>query len=160
QYQFERRHPAAKPESRILSIGNPTLMPSDAELFPRLPVSEREARAVADLYPSKIVLLGPAATPTAFLQNVGRPRIVHFAGHAIVNEREPELSRLLMAADGTGPIAGLFAKDLPRAHIAATMLVALSACETARGRLTSGAGIIGLARAFLNAGASAVVATL
>jgi len=64
---------------------------------------------------------------------------------------------------GRSPNGGrdtLFARDIETLHLSASQLVVLSACDTAAGAPQQGAGVLGLARAFLEAGASNVVATL
>ena len=86
---------------------------------------------------------------------------MHYAGHAIVNDQVPSLSRLLLARDGASDDDGaLFVSELAKVRLDGTKLVVLAACSTASGMVTNGRGIASIARPFLEAGAATVVATL
>ena len=84
--------------------------------------------------------------------------IVHFATHGIVDEEHPDRSGLVLTArdadDGL-----LQTREVYGLHLNGA-LVTLSACRTALGRELSGEGIIGLTRAFMQAGARTVMASL
>src|SRR5439155_22281537 len=71
------------------------------------------------------------------------------------------LSRLLMAQGATAEDDGaLFVSEFARIRLEQTRLVVLAACSTAAGMITNGEGIMSIARPFLEAGASTVIATL
>ena len=139
----------------------------DAALFPalpRLPGTASEARRIAALYPDAEVLAGAAATPEAVLAALDRHPVLHYAGHAIFNPRQPLLSVLPLAApsgaaDATGT-STLYARDLEGLHFHTLRLVVLSACTTLGPTDRRTTAISGLARPFLDAGATAVVGTL
>jgi hypothetical protein len=118
-----------------------------------LPESGVEAKAVGDA-----VLLGPEATEAglrrALAERPGRRRSVHFACHGLIDEARPSFSSLALTPDA--PDDGLLtAGEVSGMRIEAD-LVALSGCETARGREFAVEGTMGLPRAFLVAGASRV----
>lgn len=128
--------------------------------LPVLPGSDREAAAVAAaLGPGVEVRAGIEATEPALVRALTDPAVglVHVAAHAEVDPLFPERTRIRLApaggADGEftiGELAGL--------RIPGTVVV-LSACDTASGYELEGEGPLGLGRAFLDAGARAVVAT-
>jgi CHAT domain-containing protein/tetratricopeptide (TPR) repeat protein len=162
------RHANSKPTSpfdpslRALVVGNPDRQAAAEDSWlPPLPFSEDEAANVAALYRDSILLKGQGATKRAFLGNLNRAAIVHYAGHALVNEQEPLLSRLLLARDATsGDDGSLFVSELSQLRLNRTKLVVLAGCSTGAGMIGSGEGVFSLARPFLEAGASTVVATL
>jgi CHAT domain-containing protein len=85
--------------------------------------------------------------------------ILHFAAHAVVDDRNPQRSAVLLAPgapqeDGLLQMREVVTLDLDG------QVVILSACSSASGELTEGEGVVGLARAFFQAGARAVVGSL
>jgi len=119
----------------------------------RLPAVEDEIEAVCGLL-SMRRLTGEAATRLAVLSALGRARWVHFSGHAEFRPESPLFSSLHLAAG-----EHLTAADLLKRRLEAD-LVTLAACETGRHDGESSVELVGLARAFLQAGARTVVATL
>ncbi len=96
------------------------------------------------------------------LKNFGNRElgILHIAAHGINNLLLPEQSALVTGAGGHAPDDGyLTAEEIIRHRISANLVV-LSACETSLGELLWGEGMIGLTRAFLQSGSSAVISTL
>ena len=88
---------------------------------------------------------------------VEQASLLHFAGHAMLNDQYPLLSGLVMTtADGPQVLAAWEIID----HRLRADLVCLSACSTQVGHLVRGVGASSLAHAFLAAGAKAVVASL
>jgi CHAT domain-containing protein len=138
-----------------LVLGNPRLEGDVADL----PQAEAEAKDVAALYRHAQLLLGADATKRAFVRDAGSHAIVHFAGHAIANDRRPELSRLLLASPEETD-RSLFARDIAKESFASTRLVVLGACRTSAGRIRRGEGVFSLARPFLAAGVPNVIASL
>ncbi len=137
------------------------------ESLPRLPGSRAEVQMVARLSqqsrPGAHVetLLGCAAVPTALRRAAsGHVDLLHIATHARVDSQRPRLSALALTPehreDGTPSTFGLL--DILGLKLSSGLVV-LSACETSRGRLLPGEGVLGPAQAFLQAGAGAVVAS-
>ena len=107
------------------------------------------------------LLLGADATEARLRDALGeRPhwRSVHLACHGSVDVERPLLSALLLApgedGDGTLTAEEVFGMRFP------ADLVVLSACETGRGRIFRGEGVVGLTRAFMFAGAPRVLVSL
>jgi CHAT domain-containing protein/Tfp pilus assembly protein PilF len=136
-----------------------------ATRFPRLPFSRQEAESILALTPAGqgLGLLGfDASRETAEGGSLARYRYVHFATHGILDTTYPELSGIVLSlVDRHGrPENGfLWAHEIAGLHLNAD-LVCLSACRTALGKEIRGEGLVGLTRAFLDAGAKAVLVSL
>jgi len=127
--------------------------------LPRLARADDEAAEVARLYPRGTVLAGGDATKRRFLDT--HARVIHFAGHSVMNERYPMFSRLLLAPDPARHDSGwLLASDITADRFQGTDVVVLATCEGAAGRAVEGEGAISIARAFFAAGVPAVVGSL
>ncbi|HVT60985.1 MAG TPA: CHAT domain-containing protein [Thermoanaerobaculia bacterium] len=129
--------------------------------LPRLPAAEAEAHAFERLALPTIVLRGTAATKNRFLSVARESTVVHFAGHALVNQRNPQLSELVLAPDAGVPEdrGVLYAHELSARRFERTRLVVLAACHSTRGRNLRSEGVVSLARSFLATGVPAVVAS-
>ncbi len=141
---------------------------SEAQLFrtafdrtgglPRLRASAREARAVARYAERSEVRLRDDASEAGLKQVLpGEFRIVHLATHALVDDRSPGGSALALAA-GHGEDGFMSPSEIAALGLAADLLV-LSGCRTARGLVTGGEGVDGLAAPAMEAGARAVLAS-
>lgn len=127
--------------------------------LPRLPRADAEAADVASFYAGKTVLRGADATKRRFL--AARARVIHFAGHTVLNDRDLLLSRMVFAPDPAVRDSGwLFATEITPERFRGTDVVVLATCDGAAGRPIQGEGAISVARAFFAAGVPAVVASL
>jgi CHAT domain-containing protein len=125
-----------------------------------LPEAERQVKLIESLYgagQSKI-LTGEEAREDRVKTEAGKCRILHLATHGVFNDKSPMYSHLLLAQPkGDDSQDGLLeAWEIMNMDLNADLVV-LSACETARGRVGSGEGIIGLTWSSFIAGAPAVV---
>jgi CHAT domain-containing protein len=148
---------AAQPAPRsILVLGDPELDARFLSRFPRLPAARREAAQVAALYPNASLLLGSAASKRTFLARAADFEIIHYAGHSSADDDQP---LLLLAGDGSdaGVLSGGEIETLRLTH---TRLVVLATCRGGSGVADASEGPMSAARAFLAAGAPAVVASL
>lgn len=141
-------------------------MPSDPQVLVvigdedlgRLAAFEREARAVSRLYGRVTRLSKEEATPEAFVREAASADVIHYAGHAIDSSHGPRAGYLSLkrgSGDGRLDVRRISSLRLRRAPV-----VVLAACGTAAGEVRSTEGTISIARAFLAAGASHVIATL
>jgi CHAT domain-containing protein/Tfp pilus assembly protein PilF len=127
-----------------------------------LPHSAAEALAIeAALGPGSQVHVDTAASEGRLkslpLERFG---VLHFATHALLSERTPQRSALVLAPGPEPTEDGyLQARELSSLRLRAELAV-LSACQTARGRVVGGEGVQSLARAFFAAGVRSVVASL
>jgi CHAT domain-containing protein/tetratricopeptide (TPR) repeat protein len=86
--------------------------------------------------------------------------IVHVATHGILNSERPQFSGLIFSLVGNRDADGFLRTDEVFNVRLGSPLVMLSACVTGLGREKRGEGVIGLARAFMYAGAPTVGVTL
>lgn len=104
-----------------------------------------------------VSLEGAAATETAVDTLPDEEAVLHVAAHARVAADGSGLSYIELEPDARNDGAWTVGEITARPRRAS--LVVLSACETVEGPLYGGEGPLGLARAFLAAGAGAVLAT-
>lgn len=162
----KRARPADKTAS-LLALGNPTpsketiarvkLVRRDEELQP-LPEAEREVKTLGQLYGTtqSKVFIGAEAREDRAKAEAGRFNVLHFATHGVLNNASPMYSHLVLS-QGEGTEDGLLeAWELMGMDLRAGLVV-LSACETARGRVGAGEGMIGLSWALFVAGSPTTV---
>jgi CHAT domain-containing protein len=124
-----------------------------------LKYSGEEVKHAADTWKGKY-LLDKEASKARFLKSAGYFRILHLSTHASANMEkgaDPYLAFFKPAQSMED--AFLYAADIYNLLLQADLII-LSACETNRGVLQRGEGIISLARAFTYAGAKSLVTTL
>jgi CHAT domain-containing protein len=149
---------SASPKANVLA----DFFGLDAVTFPNLPGSTQEVVESAGVVRgSKQLLLERDANEAAFKAiPLSDFRILHLAVHGVANTAFPDRAALVLGGSPNSGEDGLLQvreiRDLPlRAE-----LVVLSACDTGRGKLLGQEGIASLERAFLLAGAKAVIASL
>jgi CHAT domain-containing protein len=149
---------AVKPSALV--IGNPALDTTAVLRLPDLPGSRREAQQVARLYGGARLLMGADARRREVLDLIPDYSVFHFAGHAVFNNEQPELSYLALAPDAPEASGILYAGEIGKLRLSNVDVVVLSACSTLSPR-TSRVGVTaGLAYSFLGAGAPATISTL
>ena len=143
-------------------LGNETLKRAtltlrDGKLEP-LPEAEQEVKALGRLYgvSRSKVYVGAEAREDRVKSEASRARILHFATHGILNNASPMYSHLALAEGGAGEDGLLEAWELMQLDLQADLAV-LSACETARGRVGAGEGMIGFSWAMFIAGVPSIV---
>jgi CHAT domain-containing protein/ketosteroid isomerase-like protein len=153
--------------SELLAVGNPDMnveemakgsLLRDDDFVP-LPGAEQEVNKLGELYGrnrSK-VLIGDKATEEEVKSEAERYRLLHFATHAILDDRNPMYSRIILSRPKDKRQDGMLeAWELMKLDLTAEMVV-LSACQTARGRIGAGEGMIGMSWALFVAGSPSVV---
>jgi len=128
--------------------------------FPPLPQAGKEVGLVETYFPKgrRFVLTGAQATASHFLS--GKPEefsYLHFATHGTASTARPLESAVILSPEGDS--YKLYARDIVQ-HPLHAYLVTISACNGAGMRTYAGEGLVGLAWAFLRAGAHNVIAGL
>lgn len=104
--------------------------------------------------------LGKEATESHFKNSLSS-KIIHFAGHTIINDSIPELSGMFFSGDDdrNGNNDVLYLDEMFNLDMN-THLAILSGCETGYGQLLKGEGLSSIGRAFKYAGCNDLVMTL
>jgi len=141
----------------IFAVGNPI---TD---LPPLPAAEQEAQEVSALFEKKLLLIGRQATKTSVKSQSPKYDLLHLSTHGEMIELNPLKSNLRFTPsekdDGKLTVSEIFDMEIK------ANLVTLSACETGLvrgegGDFPQGDDLVGLSRAFIHAGAPAVIASL
>ena len=138
----------------------PTKVALRREGFGALPGARQEGTEIAALFKKERLLVGPAARKADVIKQMAGAKLLHFATHGYLNDKNPLLSSLVLAPEpeGSGDDGVLSAREILNLPMAARLAV-LSACETGRGKAAGGEGLQGLAWAFRAAGCPCVVAS-
>jgi CHAT domain-containing protein/cytochrome c-type biogenesis protein CcmH/NrfG len=161
-----RRRPHAGPP-RVLAMGQADFGAKGgapaaslvSDLGP-LPDAERQVREIAALYgPERsTTYLGRDAREDTFKAEAPRHSVVHLATHGVLDETSPLYSHVVLSPGTGGSSADglLEAWEMARLALDADLVV-LSACETGRGRIAPGEGLVGTAWSLLVAGSRSLV---
>ena len=148
--------------------------------FERLPGSAVEIRTISDIWKRQggvvQILSGAAATESAVKERASGNRVVHLATHGFFLEdcgdpvaMENPLLRSGLALAGannrntataTHEDGILTAEEVASLNLDGTEWVVLSGCDTGLGEIHVGEGVLGLRRAFQEAGAATVITSL
>jgi CHAT domain-containing protein len=164
----------SRPAARFVGVGDPIYNFADSRsnrtaapktrrvkttVLGRLVASDKEVTdsAEASGEPKTELLKGVSASGVNVRQAVGiTPEILHFAVHVVSPEGEPAEAALALSIDANG-VPELLTSESVATYRVPGSLVVLSGCSTQQGRVIPGAGLVGLSRAWLLAGASGVV---
>ena len=153
----ERHHST----SGALLVGNPwveTVRIKDNKPFPLLPGAEKEAKMIGQILKIE-PLTGKNATKNQVLSRLNSVSLVHLAAHGCRETGEIILSPNVADAKRPKEEDFLLTKaDVLGVQLRAKLVV-LSCCYSGRGEIKA-EGVVGIARAFLGAGARSVIASL
>lgn len=149
-----------RPQKALLSIQDPATQDLN-----QMPFAELESVVINAMFDNVTSLSGEEATRDAVFSALqSAPNLLHFTGHGYYNSSDPQQSALALADDERLTVA-----DLNQSHPAFNLdalkdsleLVTLAACETAvTGRSSLEDEYVGLASAFLQAGANQVISSV
>lgn len=158
---FARDRVREKKHARNLLLIGDSVAPSKE--YPELPRAGQQMANVAKHFPAseKRIYQRDQATPAAYLAgNPDQFSYVHFVAHGTSSRLSPLDSAIVLSkAAAQADSFKLYARDIVQHRLHAD-LVTISACYSAGERAYSGEGLVGLAWAFLRAGAHNVIAGL
>jgi CHAT domain-containing protein len=128
----------------------------------RLPGSGREIVAVKAAWNGEgsTVLEGDAASRVAFLKALRQPTsTIHLATHVLSPARQSRQSFVAFSMGADGQPELLATSDVARLAVPGAS-VFMTGCASGAGEAVDGAGLLGLTRAWMVAGAAEVIATL
>lgn len=169
--EMKKKSRTRRAESELLAFGNPAVGRATAESVKRvfmseklepLPEAERLVNSLKQMYGAnraKIFTGAEAREETAKTESP-KFRIVQFAAHGILNDASPMYSHIVLSQKENNPNEDglLEAWEMKDLDLKADMVI-LSACETARGRISNGEGVIGMSWALFIAGTPTTVAS-
>ena len=166
----DRRSSTSGSHKALLAFGNPQLNggPNDNlrgpenERFGPLPEAEQEVKTLARLYGgvNSRVFVGSEAREGVVKTEAPKYEVLHFATHGLLDNGNPMFSYLRLAQTAGDPNEDglLEAREIINMDLHAKLAV-LSACQTARGRVGAGEGVIGMSWALFVAGVPTTVAS-
>jgi CHAT domain-containing protein/Flp pilus assembly protein TadD len=142
----ERRSLMAESEG---SKRNITLLP--------LRYSSEEVESIGDIIKTHIVFTAKDATETNFKQNAELSKIIHLSTHSLLIEKQP----LIFFSNFYDPENDGFleASEIVQLKLN-TDLVVLSSCSSGLGKVDNSEGIMGMTKAFFDAGSKSIVVSL
>lgn len=130
------------------------------EALAPLPEAGTEVKTLREIWGQSRsgILIGADACKSLFKAEAGHYQIIHLATHGILDDSNPMYSRLMMARVESDPDDDglLEAREIMQMNLHANLVV-LSACQTARGRIGAGEGVVGISWAFFVAGVPTTV---
>ncbi len=153
---------AVSDAAQMLLIGDPVYAKGE---YAPLPNAGSEMSGVSAHFAAaeRVVASGRDASPEAYpASRPGRFRFLHFVAHATASELNPLDSAVILSNKDAGTGAGtnkLYASEILKQPLSAE-LVTLSSCYSSGTRNYTGEGVVGLAWAFLRAGAHSVIGAL
>lgn len=149
-----------KTQSNAILLCAPITFPEKDNLSD-LPATESEVKEISQLFASKNIstslYTGSGANEHLIKSSsLKKYSLLHFATHGVVDEKDPQLSRIFLQNENEAEDGNLFAGEIYNLEMDAS-LVTLSACQTGLGKISKGEGVIGLSRALVYAGAKNII---
>lgn len=137
--------------------GNPSFTDVCTDGLSTLPGAEKEARTVAELLGVQ-PMIGTEATKTAIVKQMQQSSFIYLATHGWSDSDDP-LRKSFIALAGNDSCGYLTPFEIQHLKLTNKPMVVLSACQSGLGKVME-AGIVGVARGFLKAGAYSVTMSL
>jgi CHAT domain-containing protein len=154
--EHERRIRVAAGTPFFLGFGNPRIETASND-----PEAAREVKTIARIVEPRTsrVFTGADALESRAKAEAPHFRVIHLATHGVLDDQNPMYSRLLLSRrDGDGEDGVLEAREMLDLDLRSDLVV-LSACDTARGGVHAGEGLLGMSWALFAAGTPSVIAS-
>ena len=163
--------PVESTEPAVLAMGDPvyeqlTSVPALARPtergvhLARLHGTRKEVQAIKRLFANVRAFTRSRARESAYRKHAPSSDIVHLGCHGVIDTAQPSYSGVVLSP---GPRRDedpfLQAYEIARVRLERRPLVVVSACEVAGGKRSAAEGLLGLTRAFAEAGAGSVIAS-
>lgn len=164
-----------KNDGRTLVVGNPAInnksigfaerrglieesggLPRDIALLP-LKYSEEEVNEISSLIRADKILLENNATETNFKEYANHSKIIHLSTHSFLLNNQPVI--FLSNLSDSQNDGFLEASEIVQLRLNSDLIV-LSSCSSGLGKIDESEGIVGMAKAFYEAGAKSVIVSL
>jgi CHAT domain-containing protein len=158
-------------DGAFVGVGDPVYNTADARYrgerrsaqlaLPRLPNTATELESCAREWSPAThrVLTGMDVTEKSIQHAMlGETAVLHFATHVVKSPADNQAGMIAMSLDSTGTLGLLGTKEI-LTHPVKAALVVMNGCHSGQGAALPGTGLMGLTRAWIGAGAGAVLAT-
>jgi CHAT domain-containing protein len=124
-----------------------------------LPYARQESEFVADLTGGKLYI-NDDARESIYKKEAGKFDIIHLAMHTLLNDNAPMHSTLIFSQRKDSIEDGLLKTYEVYGIPLKAKMVVLSSCNTGTGLLSSGEGILSMARGFIYSGSQSVIMSM
>jgi tetratricopeptide (TPR) repeat protein len=158
-------------DGAFLGVGDPIYNAADSRFegakgkaalsLPRLPNTSPEIEACARAWntPGSRLLAGAGARIDSVRDALqSDPAIVHFATHVVTGKGDFQSGMIALSLDSGGAMGLLGPREIV-ARATGAKLIVMNGCHSAQGEALPSAGLMGLTRAWIGAGALSVMAT-
>ncbi len=172
---FQQQKNSLKNDGKVLLVGNPSINTESKEFADRrglldespgiprnlaflpLKYSGEEVNNIGEIISANKILLDKNATETNFKQNAALSRIIHLSTHSFLYHKQPLIFfSNTYDAENDG---FLEAGEIVQLKLNSDLVV-LSSCNSGLGSVDESEGILGLTKAFFEAGSKSVVVSL
>jgi CHAT domain-containing protein/tetratricopeptide (TPR) repeat protein len=171
--------PGANPDGPVIGVGDPIYNRADLRLprrqtsrivqvgasmeLARLVGSGREIESCARIWRSRgyqpVLLQGEAANRANLMDALRRkPSVLHLAAHVLFPDQDSTPGMVALSLAPSGELELLSANEISNLRLNLGLVV-LNGCSSGQATILPGAGLMGMTRAWLAAGARAVIAT-
>jgi CHAT domain-containing protein/uncharacterized protein YqgQ len=172
---FQQQKSSLRNDGKVLLVGNPSINTESSEFAERrglledspgiprnlallpLKYSGEEVSNIGEIITANTILLDKNATETNFKQNASLSRIIHLSTHSFLYNKQPLIFfSNTYDAENDG---FLEASEIVQLKLNSDLVV-LSSCNSGLGSVDESEGILGLTKAFFEAGSKSVVVSL